>query len=255
MNSNFSPNIFENITFEESEIATGYNPLFVCPTPPESVRSVNTPSPCTVQNVTTSGVLLEGIPNYAPMNVSSPEQLSSAAMLVPCRYQSSDTPNGNYSLSASLPVGGAEHTRRPTRRPQLTSAHRSEASIMILNPRLEYDKIQKKHGPRGKYSEQRIQNGQVCVKCARVGKINPVFVILSYEPNSYGNPVPRFSHLPPTSLAPGCAKMRDPGNEVATSACYFVAISNENLNCSEFSPKLEHSEIKLEFFTCSPTQN
>ena len=176
MDSNFSPNFFETITIEEPEIAAGYNPLLVCPTPPDSVSSVNTPSPCAVQNVTASGVFQEGITNYARTNVSSPEQPSSAAMFVPGRYQPSDTPNGNYPLSASLPVGGAEHARRPTRRPQLTLAHCSEASINILNPRLEYDKIQRKHGHRGKISEQRILNGQVRV-CA---------VTFSYEPNNFG---------------------------------------------------------------------
>lgn len=152
MDLNFSPDFFE--------IATGYNPLPVCPTPPDSVSSANSPSPCALPNGATSGVLQEGIPNYAAVNVSSPGQPSSAAVLVPCRYQPADTHGGNYPLSASLPVGGAEHARRPTRRPQLTSAQCREASIKILNPRLEYDKIQKKHGPRGKFSEQRIQNGQ-----------------------------------------------------------------------------------------------
>ena len=170
MDSNFSPNFLEAIAIGEPESAAGFNPLLVCPTPPDSVSSVNSPSPRAVQNITTTVVLPEGIPSYAPMNVSSPGQPSSAAMLVPCRYQPSDTPNGNYPLSASLPVSGADHARRPTRKPQLTSAHCSEASIKILNPRLEYDKIQRKHGPRGKISEQRILNGQVRVKCSRVGK-------------------------------------------------------------------------------------
>lgn len=177
MDSNFSPNFFEAMAMGEPETATGFNPLLVCPTPPDSVSSVNSPSPCAVQNVTTSaGVLPEGIPSYVPMNaVSSPGQPSSAAMLVPCRYQPSDIPNGNYQLSASLPVSGADHARRPTRKPQLTSAHCSEARIKILNPRLEYDKIQRKHGPRGKISEQRILNGQVRVKCSRVAKTNAIF--------------------------------------------------------------------------------
>ena len=184
-------------------MATGYNAAPFCPTPPESISSVNSPSPCAVQNVTTCGVLLEGIPNYAPMNVSSPGQPASTAMFVPCRYPPSDTPNGNYLLSASLPVGGAEHARRPTRRPQLTSAQCSEASIKILNPRLEYDKIQRKHGPRGKISEQRILNGQVRVKCSRVAKTNAVFVIFSSETNNFGR-------------------------------LLRIAIFNENLNCVEF---------------------
>lgn len=179
MDSNFSPNFLENLTIEEHEIAAGYNPLFVCPTPPDSVSSVKTPSPCGAQNVTTSGVPVEDIPNYAPMDVSSLRQPSSVAMLAPWRYNPSDTPNGNHPLSASVPVGGTEVARRPTGRPQLTSAHCSEASIKILNPRLEYDKVQKKHGPRGKFSEQRILNGQVCMKCSRVGGTNAIFVIFS----------------------------------------------------------------------------
>lgn len=181
MDSNFSPNFFETITIEEPEIAAGYNPLLVCPTPPDSVSSVNTPSPCAVQNATTSGVSLEGIPNYAPTNGSSPGQPSSAAMLVPCRYQQSDTLDVNYPLSASLPVRGTEYGSRPTRKPQLTLAHCSEANIKILNPKLEYDKIQKKHGPKGKISEQRIINGQVRVKCSRVAETNAIFVVFSIK--------------------------------------------------------------------------
>ena len=197
MDPNFSPNFLDAITMGEP----GLNQLFVCPTPPDSVSSVNSPSPCAVQNPSTSGLLPEGIPSYVPMNVSSPGQPSSAAMPVPCRYQPPDTPNGNYPLSASLPVGGADQARRPTRKPQLTSALCSEASIKILNPKLEYDKIQRKHGPRGKISEQRILNGQVrvfaivkliflpCIlnkdfihsfKCSRVAKTIAVFVIVRF---------------------------------------------------------------------------
>lgn len=176
VDSNFSPNFLDAMTIGEP----GLNPLFVCPTPPDSVSSVNSPSPCAVQNPSTSGLLPEGIPSYVPMNVSSPGQPPSAAMPVPCRYQPSHTPNGNYPLSASLPVGGADQARRPTRKPQLTSALCSEACIKILNPKLEYDKIQRKHGPRGKISEQRILNGQVRVKCSRVAKTIAVFVIVRF---------------------------------------------------------------------------
>ena len=192
MDETFSPTFFGDIIIEEPdhEIAAGFNPLLVYPTPPDSVSSVNTPSPCTV---TTSGVLLEGIPNYTPMNVSSPGLPSSAAVLVPCPYQPSDTAgNRNYPLSASLPVGGAEHARRPTRRPQLTSAQCGEASIKILNPRLEYDKIQKKHGPRGKFSEQRIQNGQGQVRVKCESEKSTPFSLFLYEPNNF----PRVSHFP-----------------------------------------------------------
>ena len=201
MDSNISPNFFETITIEEPEIAAGYNPLLVCPTPPDSVSSVNTPSPCAVQNATTSGVPLEGVPNYAPTNVSSPGQPSSAAMLIPCRYQQSDTLDVNYPLSASLPVRGTEYGSRPTRKPQLTLAHCSEASIKILNPKLEYDKIQKKHGPKGKISEQRIINGQVRVKCSRVAETNAIFVVFSYKPNNFGMLLRTDQYLTRTSIA------------------------------------------------------
>ena len=176
MDTNFSPNFLDAITIGEP----GLNPLFVCPTPPDSVSSVNSPSPCAVQSASTSGLVPEVIPSYVPRDASNPGQPSSAAMLVPYRYQSSDAPNGNYPLSASLPVGGADQARRPTRKPQLTSALCSEASIKILNPKLEYDKIQRKHGPRGKISEQRILNGQVRVKCSKVAETNAVSVIVRF---------------------------------------------------------------------------
>lgn len=214
MDSNFSPNFFEAMAMGEPETATGFNPLLVCPTPPDSVSSVNSPSPCAVQNVTTSaGVLPEGIPSYVPMNaVSSPGQPSSAAMLVPCRYQPSDTPNGNYQLSASLPVSGADHARRPTRKPQLTSAHCSEARIKILNPRLEYDKIQRKHGPRGKISEQRILNGQVDMQVETNIPLQELYVyvmrefeaekkLMAKDPSSYGVGPTRITNLDITQLA------------------------------------------------------
>jgi len=51
-----------------------------------------------------------------------------------------------------------------SRRPQLTTAQCSQASIEILNPKEEYDKIKRKHGPKGKISQLRISNGQVKVE-------------------------------------------------------------------------------------------
>lgn len=36
-----------------------------------------------------------------------------------------------------------------------------KAEVKILNPRRDYDKRQRKHGPGGKFSEQRIVDGLV----------------------------------------------------------------------------------------------
>ena len=167
MDPYFSPNFLETLTNGGGPIPQ-YNPLLACPTPPESVSGANTPSPCGVQNVPTSNGPQGENFNCPPIHVSSPGP-SSAAVAAPCRYQ----PSTSYPLSCSLPVGGAEVARRAAaRRPQLTSSDCSEASIKILNPKPEYDKVQKKHGPRGKFSEQRIQNGQVCVKWSTVGETN-----------------------------------------------------------------------------------
>ncbi|KAJ7369496.1 hypothetical protein OS493_038553 [Desmophyllum pertusum] len=130
--------------------------LLGCPTPPDSVSSANTPSPSRFIYSPTPSVPQEDNFNCTPIMTSSPGP-SSAAMVMPCRYP----PSGSYQFSSSLPVGRAEVARRATRRPQLTSAHYNEASIKILNPKQEYYKVQKKHGPRGRYSEQRISNGQV----------------------------------------------------------------------------------------------
>ena len=231
MDANFSPNFLENLTGSGNHIPQ-FNPLFVCPTPPDSERSVNTPSPGEVQNGPSSsdlsggaqnGLISSGLSggaqngptssgfsggaqngptssgfsgggaqngpaisrvlpggfqngptssglsannfNCLPIPVSSP-MASSAAVPAPSRYLSSDTLNRDHGLSCSLPVGRLEVERRAaTRKPQLTSARCNEASIKILNPKPEYDKVQKKHGPKGKISEQRIQNGQVWVKC------------------------------------------------------------------------------------------
>lgn len=139
--------------------------LLGCPTPPDSVSSANTPSPIGFQNAPTPSVPKEDNFNCTRPIVTSSPGPSSAAMQTPRRYPPSDTVNNeNYWFSSSVPVGRAEVARpRETRRPQLTSAHCSisGASIKILNPKQEYDKVQKKHGPRGRYSEQRISNGQV----------------------------------------------------------------------------------------------
>lgn len=140
-----------------------YNPFPIsCPTPPESERGANTPSPIGVQNPLTPSAPREG--NFNCMSFVSSAGPSSVAIPAPCRYQPSSQPNGNYPISSSLPVRTGEFARRPARRPQVTSAQCNEASIKILNPSPEYDKVQKKHGPRGKFSEQRISRGQVYVK-------------------------------------------------------------------------------------------
>ena len=130
--------------------------LLGCPTPPDSVSSANTPSPSRFIYSPTPSVPQEDNFNCTPIMTSSPGP-SSAAMVMPCRYP----PSGSYQLSSSLPVGRAEVARRAISRPQLTSAHYNGASIKILNPKQEYYKVQKKHEPRKRYSEQRISNGQV----------------------------------------------------------------------------------------------
>ena len=132
---------------------------FGCPTRPERERGANTPSPIGAQSVLTPSAPQEG--NFNCMSFVSSAGPSSAAIPAPCRYQPSSQPNGNYPINSSLPVGRIEIARYPATRPQVTSALCNEASIKILNPSPEYDTVQKKHGPRGKYSEQRISRGQV----------------------------------------------------------------------------------------------
>ena len=67
-------------------------------------------------------------------------------------------------LQTDVVVSGLAASRLASRRPQLTTAQCSRASIEILNPKEEYHKIQSRHSPKGKLSELRISNGQVKVE-------------------------------------------------------------------------------------------
>ena len=58
--------------------------------------------------------------------------------------------------------------------------------------------------------------------------------------NVNNNLVPRVSHLPPPSLAPGGGKMRDPGNEVVydpgidnPGPSVAIAIMQAKINCKD----------------------
>ena len=136
----------------------------LCYTPPDSVNSATTPSPSGVQtDASVSGHQGENF-DCTPLIVPNPRPFDTT-MAAPTQPTPSRR-NENY-LSASVPVNGriedrlVASARLASRRPQLISAQCSKASIEILNPKEEYDKIQKKHGPKGKISEQRVSNGQV----------------------------------------------------------------------------------------------
>lgn len=54
------------------------------------------------------------------------------------------------------------HTNQLTGKPsQLTSVKGQKSQIEVLNPKVAYKKVQKKMGPGGKTSQQRISHGQV----------------------------------------------------------------------------------------------
>ena len=136
-------------------------------TPPDSVRSATTPSP-------------SGSQTDANMSSHQENNFDCTSLLVPSAdppprfmVSSSQTPLwdrvNSLSLSTPVHVHGAA-SRFASQRPKVISARCSQASIEILNPKDEYDKIQKKHGPRGKYSEQRIQNGMVRADYSLVSK-------------------------------------------------------------------------------------
>ena len=152
----------------------------VCYTPPDSVTSVTTPSPSGAQTDATMSSQQENNFDCTSLLVQSPDP-STSVMALP----SSQTPLWDRvnSLSPSAPVhghGGA--SRFASQRPKVISAQCSQASIEILNPKDEYDKIQKKHGPRGKYSEQRIQNGMVRADYSLVSKQSHKMWLLIHKP-------------------------------------------------------------------------
>lgn len=140
-----------------------------CYTPPDSVAS-QTDSP--------HGMQVEpAVIDYPRNNTNfdcSPIIASNPGPLPPplSGLQNGAAPTGSATeLPQSTALGAAVSSVQPTgslgnamtgqHRPQVTSSRCSRAVIEIVNPREEYDKIQKKHGHRGKYSEQRITNGMV----------------------------------------------------------------------------------------------
>lgn len=152
-----------NFTNDAGQPDSGQQNLLRCYTPPDSVKSAS-PSPSGIQ----ADMAASGHPtndynfDCTPLIVSSTGPPLSCVALPPTPFRS-NSPN---FPSASLPVTGRleerlVESRLASRRPQLTSAKCSQASIEIMNPKEEYDKVQKKHGPKGRYSEQRIANGQV----------------------------------------------------------------------------------------------
>lgn len=134
------------------------NPLH-CYTPPDSVNSAATPSPVGTQaDMVPSGHTRSDNFDCTQLIFSNPGPSTSTSHHLPLG------PSTGH-LGASVPFGSrveeSVDTRLASRRPQAVSSKCSQASIEILNPREEYDKIQRKHGPKGKFSEQRIANGQV----------------------------------------------------------------------------------------------
>lgn len=130
----------------------------VCYTPPDSVTSVTTPSPSGAQTDANMSSHQENNFDCTSLLVPSPDP-STRFMASPSQTPLWDRVN-SLSPSASVHVQSTA-SRFASQRPKVISARCSQAAIEILNPKDEYDKIQKKHGPRGKFSEQRIQNGMV----------------------------------------------------------------------------------------------
>lgn len=134
------------------------NPLH-CYTPPDSVNSAATPSPVGTQaDMVPSGRTRSDNFDCTQLIFSNPGPSTSTSHHLPLG------PSTGH-LGANVPFGSrveeSVDTRLASRRPQAVSSKCSQASIEILNPKEEYDKIQRKHGPKGKFSEQRIANGQV----------------------------------------------------------------------------------------------
>ena len=139
----------------------------VCYTPPDSVTSATTPSPSGAQTDATMSSYQENNFDCTSLLLPSPDP-STGGMASPSQTPLRDRVN-SLSPSAPVHVHGAA-SRFASQRPKVTSARCSQAIIEILNPKDEYDKIQKKHGPRGKFSEQRIQNGMVRADYSLVSK-------------------------------------------------------------------------------------
>ena len=130
----------------------------VCYTPPDNVTRATTPSPSGAQTDANMSSHEELDFDCTSLLVPSPDPPTSV-MALPSQTPLWDRVN---SLCPSSPVHvQSTASRFASQRPKVISARCSQASVEILNPKDEYYKIQKKHGPRGKYSEQRIQNGMV----------------------------------------------------------------------------------------------
>ena len=141
------------------------NPL-QCYSPLYSVNRVTTPFPSGLQTHAIVSDYSDINFDCTPFIASNPGP--SKSILATSAHNSRLVQNTDC-MSASLPVTDRFEEmlaglRLASRRPQLTTAQSSQASIEILNPKEEYDKIQRKYGPKGKISEQRISNGQVRVE-------------------------------------------------------------------------------------------
>ena len=139
----------------------------VCYTPPDSVTSATTPSP--------SGAQADAIMSSQQQNNFDCTSVLVPSPDPPTRFMASPSQTplwdrvNTLSPSASVPAQSTA-SRFTSQRSKVISARCSQACIEIVNPKDEYDKIQKKHGPRGKYSEQRIQNGMVRADYSLVSK-------------------------------------------------------------------------------------
>ena len=143
----------------------------VCYTPPDSVTSATTPSPSGAQADANMSSHQEDNFVCTSFLVQSPDPPTSVMALPSSQTPLWDRVN-TLSPSAKVPAQSTA-SRFTSQRSKVISARCSQASIEIVNPKDEYDKIQKKHGPRGKYSEQRIQNGMVRADYSLVSKQSP----------------------------------------------------------------------------------
>ena len=139
----------------------------VCYTPPDSVTSATTPSPSGAQTDAIMSSQQQNNFDCTSVLVPSPDP-PTRFMASPSQTPLWDRVN-TLSPSANVPAQSTA-SRFTSQRSKVISARCSQASIEIVNPKDEYDKIQKKHGPRGKYSEQRIQNGMVRADYSLVSK-------------------------------------------------------------------------------------
>ena len=130
-------------------------------TPPESVES-RRDSPSPSDNNTNSSTLVSlnnfnilpkdfSFPCPGPSNISSKTSSKSFPHAV----------DKDYRTKASTACSATLKSYYDRERPGITFAECDKARIEIINPKLEFDKVQRKHGPKGKISEQRVTNGLV----------------------------------------------------------------------------------------------